>query len=68
MIKTRKYRKSKSRRGRKSRRRVQRGGFGFQIPSNAIVEHRSMDDDGTNPPLLMKKKAMDEMISDSERA
>jgi hypothetical protein len=44
------------------------GGFSYDIPPNAIVEHRDMNDSGTNPPRLMTKRAMDEMISDSERA
>jgi hypothetical protein len=67
-------RSKKSRRQRKSRkmqRRRQRqggGGFSYDIPPNAIVEHRDMNDSGTNPPRLMTKRAMDEMISDSERA
>jgi len=44
------------------------GGFAYDIPPDAIVEHRSMDDEGTNPPMFMTKRAMDEMVPESERA
>ena len=53
-------------RGRRTRRK-QRGGFGYIIPSDAIVVHRDMDDSGTNPPRLMTKRNMN-ALPDSERA
>ena len=72
------YRKSRRHTSKQKRQRTQKkqrkqrkqngGGYAYDIPPNAIVEHRSMDDDGTNPPMLMTKRAMDEMIPDSERA
>jgi len=63
----RKKRKQTKRKQRRQRRQTG-GGFAFDIPPNAIVEHRSMDDEGTNPPTFMTKRAMDEMVSESERA
>ena len=54
---------------RSRRNRKQTGGrFTYDIPPNAIVDHRSMDDEGTNPPVLMTKRTMDEMVPESERA
>jgi hypothetical protein len=73
MAKSRKLRrKSKNKHTRKIRHHRQKrqsgGGFSYEIPPDAIVEHRDMDDGGTNPPRLMTKRQMDSMISDSERA
>ena len=72
MAKSRKVRRSLKRKSKKTRHHRQKrqsgGGFSYDIPQDAIVEHRDMDDGGTNPPRLMTKRQMDSMISDSERA
>jgi len=73
--KSRKQRKQKQQKQRKqqkqhkyTRSRQLGGGYAYDIPSNAIVVHRSMDDEGTSPPLFMTKRLMDELVSESERA
>ena len=56
----------KTRKQRRTRRRRQNGGgFGYQIPSNALVGYRSMDDSGTEVPRIVK---MGDIEKDSERA
>jgi len=73
MKKTLKLRqKSKHKKSRKSRKQrktqKQRGaGFGFEIPPDAIVEYRNMDDNGTNPPRLVTMRDRPDPF-DSERA
>ena len=70
--KSRKQRKQKQQKQQKQRKytrsRQLGGGYAYDIPSNAIVVHRSMDDEGTNPPLFMTKRLMDELVPESERA
>ena len=55
----------KTRKQRRTRRRRQNGGFGYEIPSNALVGYRSMDDAGTEVPRIVK---MGDIEKDSERA
>lgn len=44
------------------------GGFAYEIPPNAIVIRRSLDDDMYTPPTVMTKEQMDEQVEQSERA
>ena len=44
------------------------GGYAYEIPSNAIVIRRSLDDDMYTPPTVMTKEQMDEQVQESERA
>ena len=55
----------RARKQRKTRRRMNGGGFAYEIPSNALVGYRSMDDSGTEVPRIMK---MGDIQKDSERA
>jgi hypothetical protein len=66
---TRRTRQRKSRKSRRQRktRRQRGGGFGFELPPDAIVEYRDMDDSGTNPPRLVTLRDRPHP-SDSERA
>jgi hypothetical protein len=57
--------RKRSRKQRKSRRRMKGGGFAYDIPSNALVGYRSMDDNGTEVPRIVK---MGDINKDSERA
>lgn len=65
--KSRKTRRA-SKRSRRHHRKQRGGTFAYEIPSSAVVIHRSMDDDMFSPPTLMTKADMDEMVSQSERA
>ena len=53
------------RKQRKTRRRMKGGGFAYEIPANALVGYRSMDDSGTEVPRIVK---MGDINKDSERA
>ena len=58
--------RKRSRKQRKSRRRrMNGGGFAYEIPSDALVGYRSMDDNGTEVPRIVK---MGDITKDSERA
>lgn len=57
--------RSTRRRPRRSRRRQNGGGFAYEIPSDALVGYRSMDDNGTEVPRIVK---MGDITKDSERA
>ncbi len=66
----RKYGKTRNRRNRKRSgkhrrtalrrsRRQRGGGFSYVVPGNAIVRWRSLDDDGTQPPVFLLKSEAD---------
>lgn len=57
--------RKRSSRKRKTRRRMKGGGFAYEIPANALVGYRSMDDSGTEVPRIVK---MGDINKDSERA
>lgn len=44
------------------------GGFAYEIPPDAIVIRRSLDDDMYTPPTVMTKAQMDEQVENAERA
>lgn len=44
------------------------GGYAYEIPPNAVVIRRSLDDDMYTPPTVMTKEQMDEQVEESERA
>jgi hypothetical protein len=44
------------------------GGYAYEIPANAIVIRRSLDDDMASPPTVMTKEQMDEQVENAERA
>ena len=51
---------------RRTRKNLQRGGgFAYEIPPNALVSYRSMDDSGTEVPRIVR---MGDINKDSERA
>ena len=65
-MKRRNTRKRSARRRKTYRNRKQNGGgFAYEIPSNALVGYRSMDDSGTEVPRIVK---MGDIQKDSERA
>jgi hypothetical protein len=73
--KTRNQRRKRSRRSRRTAGRRRRtsykargGGFSFSVPDSALVEYRSLDDDGTNPPILMLNSKRNKAMADMERA
>lgn len=61
--------KAKAKKAKKARRTCRRsqrgGGFAYEIPSDALVGYRSMDDNGTEVPRIVK---MSDITRDSERA
>jgi hypothetical protein len=72
-----KFAKTRNRRNRKRsqkrrrtavrRRRSQRGGgFSYEIPGSAIVRWRSLDDEGTQPPVLLLKSDADKAEEEME--
>lgn len=62
-----KQQRRKTRKQRKQKRSQKGGGYGFELPPDAIVEYRDMDDSGTNPPRLVTLRDRPDP-SDSERA
>jgi hypothetical protein len=58
--------RKKLRKQRRTRKNSQKGGgFAYEIPSNALVSYRSMDDSGTEVPRIVR---MGDINKDSERA
>jgi hypothetical protein len=57
--------RKKSKKHRRTRRRQKGGGFAYEIPADALVGYRSMDDNGTEVPRIVK---MGDITKDSERA
>ena len=56
----------RAKKARRTRRRSQRGGgFAYEIPSDALVGYRSMDDNGIEVPRIVK---MSDITKNSERA
>lgn len=55
-----KRRRTAARRSRINRRSQRGGGFSFTVPGSAIVRWRSLDDDGTQPPVFLLKSEADE--------
>jgi hypothetical protein len=75
---TNKYRKTRNRRNRRRsakhrrtaarRHRKQRGGgFSYVVPDSAIVRWRSLDDEGTQPPVFLLKSDADKAEEEMER-
>ena len=57
--------KSKKQRSIRRRKNQRGGGFAYEIPSDALVGYRSMDDSGTEVPRIVK---MSDITKNSERA
>jgi hypothetical protein len=60
----RRYTRKKPNKKRRTR-RMYGGGFAYEIPSDALIGYRSMDDNGTEVPRIIK---MGDIKKDSERA
>lgn len=61
-----KRRRTALRRSRYRRRSQRGGGFSFEIPGSAIVRWRSLDDEGTQPPVLLLKSDADKAEEEME--
>lgn len=73
-----KYAKTRNRRNRKrsqkrrrtalrrSHRKQRGGGFSFVVPDSAIVRWRSLDDEGSQPPVFLLKSEADKAEEEME--
>lgn len=61
-----KQKRTARRRSRTVPRKYRGGGFSYVVPDSAIVEWRSLDDNGTNPPILLLKSERDKALTNME--